>query len=203
MTQLARGHFVVLAVAYPPNTTFHVYLESDPVYGLLANSSDPSKGYKQWPCPNKTLSAVLTPTENLKPYDDPTFICPGGWSWCDFASSGGIGPAWNFDGKYLRIRVVGLNFYNSFEGKLASYGDYYYREGGIWVPKIVLGFRYVVKASCADCKVQGTHQGVKYFDVPDVPPAERFPTQWGGKRPMPTYVDARETAKFTAPQCAV
>lgn len=98
--QLARGQFIVLAVAYPPAAKFRVFLRN----------SWWQRTYADLPMA-ASLAAVTARTEDILA-DPARFNCTDkDWaSFCEY--TGGVGPAWFFDGKHLYLRLVAPGCYN-------------------------------------------------------------------------------------------
>ena len=161
--QMAAGSFVVIAIAYPPATTFNVTIDYWGYYWLppieMANS----------------LNDVLAPTENVLPPDKQDCSYVNWWEWYYMcADSGSSGFQWFFDGSHLYLRLVPYNCYNrnGYE-RYKCFGNYF-ESGGARVWNIQDGFRLSVTASCPGCTVQSVFDGVTYYAVADVPPAKTF-----------------------------
>ena len=165
--QIRKGRFVVVAVAYPQNTTFRVKIAStwnkmDYPFIPMAASKD----------------AVFTPSEDV--VDHSNFNCSGNKnSFCSNTGGPGLG-AWYFDGNHFYIRVVSPGCYN-FNQKETCQKNFYSADG-IDVPSINTGFFFSVTAECPNCAFK-TYNNVKYYNVTDsVPPA--FNYQFGAiKKP--------------------
>lgn len=172
--QLPRGNFVVLAISYPAGAQFSVN-----IYNRWWGITYPTIAAT-------TLANVLTPTENLLPVDQ--FKCTTG-TWSDFCeTTGGIGPAWHFNGQHLYLRVVTPACYNKNQYKNCAAGFYEY--DGVRVNDIFGGFEYhVTVTSCSGCSVQSSFSGINYYTAPDVsPPA--FAAEKGTLRSNPSTVGA-------------
>jgi len=189
--QVARGSFVVLAVAYPAAAAFTVYIES-------LWWKDGSGNYIRFPLAQAgSLSSVLSPREELKPSSQ--FTCGNDWfSMC--TNTGGVGPAWSRDATHLYLRVVNPGCYNKNQrGNCESAAEAFYASGGITVPAVAWGFKYVVEAECAGCAVQKSYGGVTYWTATDSPPATSMATDFGALRSSPP-TPASENVAFA--RCA-
>ncbi len=120
-------------------------------------------------------ATILSATEDIKPYNQ--FTCNGA-NWWDFCTNtGGVGPAYHFDGTHLFLRLVSPGCYNvnqRDECPLAFYDS----GRGARVPSIMGGFTYRVTVTCPGCTVQSTVGGVTYWSVTDSAPAA-FTPSWG------------------------
>jgi len=170
--QLARGNFIVLAVAYPPGAQFNVYLMNS-WWGVT---------YPHIP-QAASLSVVLTPTEDILPVNQ--FNCTGAWyAMCQ--GTGGIGPAWYFDGTFLYVRLVSPGCYNNNQKGNCPTAFYQSHNAKVW--SVMGGFSYVVNVtSCTGCTVQSTLGNVKFYQATDQTP-NAFSTDWGTVIPTPTGV---------------
>ena len=119
--------------------------------------------------------------------------------------TGGVGPAWYFDGQYLYVRVVNLGCYNQNQRKSCQANGFYTQHGAS-VPNILEGFscaqhsllsprvchsaravfRYIVNVtSCPGCSVQSKLGNVRFFSAPDTPPSAKFATSYGAAAQIP------------------
>ncbi len=114
-----------------------------------------------------SLSALLTPTETVNAAS--SFVC--GPNWYDMCNTtGGVGPAWSFDGSFLYLRVVPLHCYNRNQKDRCATN--FYDFSGLRVPDMYTGFVYQVNVTdCPGCAVQSTLDGTTFYSAPDVPPA--------------------------------
>lgn len=157
--QLARGSFVVLAIAYPPSTTFEVNLS---IYGLEIPSLHMS-----------SLDAVLSLTENLLAPEEMDCSMGAGEEWWYMCKdTGAVGPAWHFDGTHLYLRVVPFGCYNINRHDICEMHDFApfgAAEARVWENSGL--FDMTVNAVCDGCVVQSMHNNVTYYEVPDIAPS--------------------------------
>jgi len=181
-----RSAFVVLAVRYPSSATFNVVLE-----GLSPAA--------RLELPMSTKEEVTSKTEPLIDSND--------FSGCDLAAvgedgqtawnlctnTGGVGPAWHFDGSFLYLRIVDPGFYTSVD-------SYKSKNWAAFAPSDHLNvnpennYQYTVEVtSCDGCTIQTEYQGVTYFEVPEeIPPS--FEPEYGTLRITedPVYATSRD-----------
>ena len=121
--QIRKGRFIVLAVAYPPQTTFEVKMVSK-WWGQAQYPPIPMAASKE---------VVFTPTEDVR--DHSNFTCTGSWfNFCSNTGGPGLG-AWLFDGKHFYIRIVSPGCYN--RNQMANCQRSFYSADGIDVPSII------------------------------------------------------------------
>jgi len=170
--QLARGNFIVLAVAYPPGAVFNVWLTNS-WWGVTFPHIPQAS----------SLSVVLTPDEAISPVSQ--FTCTGQWyAMCQ--TTGGIGPAWFFDGTFLYVRLVSPGCYNNNQKGACPTAFFESHNAKVW--SVMGGFSYNVNVtSCTGCTVQSTLGNIKFYQATDqTPPA--FNTDWGTVIPTPTGI---------------
>ena len=160
--QMSRGTFIVLAVAYPPQTTFQVQYGR---YRVWKSGAPPDTWF------NVSMAARIddvlsTETEAL--YAPDKMACPQAdalKSYC--TNTGARGFGWWFDGSYLLIRIVPVDCYAA-QDRFNCLAKYYTQHGvKVWQQR-QSAFR--VLAHCAGCPVQSQRAGVTYYDVKDEPP---------------------------------
>ena len=162
--QLAAGGFLVLAVAYPPSTTFTVTLD----YWGTALPSTPMAA---------SLQSVLSPYENVLPADKQDCSANDWWNWWYMCTNSGTpGFTWYFDGKHIYLRIVPYNCYNRNDYERNKCFTNYYEAYGAKVWNIQNGFKLSVVATCKGCAVQSSYGGVDYYSVSDTPPSQPFLT---------------------------
>merc|ERR1711879_927902 len=119
------------------------------------------------PLPQSTKAEVLTPTEDILAPGD--MDCSGG-QWFDFCSvTGGIGPAWHFDGTHLFVRIVNTACYNTNTKNDCTTGFFDYN--GVKVLDIYSPFSYNIEATCSGCTSHSTSTGIVFFNVTDSVPS--------------------------------
>ena len=154
--QMARDSFIVLAVAYPSDTTFSFSLY---MYGsfLVFDSMNMS-----------TLSEVLAVNEHMLDVD--SMVCEENpwYSMCTI--TGGKGFKWHFDGKHLYLRLVPFSCYNRNRYKYFC-PDSFYEAFGARVWDIETNFVLNVHANCEGCPVQSTLGDIKFYEVQDEAPS--------------------------------
>eukprot|EP01083_Nonionella_stella_P119717 358096_1 len=163
--QIARGYFVILAVKYPAKTVFNV--------SIYSNWAEKTAVYLD----ESALQDVLKPTEDLS--DSAAYNCTVFADWyslCSDAvnggfveSTGGVGPAWHFDGTYLLVRVVNPMCYSSYSGysEDCQYDGWFeYDDAKIW--DIYTGLSYVITAQCDGCKQSFEFNNRTYWQTKDV-----------------------------------
>ena len=154
--QMARGAFVVVAIAYPPNTQFTVSVNF--------------WGSANYVIPMSIPAVVLAPEENLNPSS--SFICNGNYSnngWFKpCTNTGGSGLQWYFDGQHLFVRMVNYFCYTVNNNQCDNmYFDAYGAKVGN-----IKQFNLQVTATCTGCAIQSSYAGVNYYSVADVAPAK-------------------------------
>ncbi|ETO24993.1 hypothetical protein RFI_12152, partial [Reticulomyxa filosa] len=154
--QIAPRHFVVLAIRYPSQARFTVRAKSNwwgqAIYPYIDMAA--------------SKDVVLTPTEDLL---EPDAMNCSTKHWYDFCyKTGGVGPAWYFDGEYLYLRVVNLACYNTNTRYYACFDAYYgFKSMQLW--DISTAFIYEVNVtSCSGCSAAYSYKGITYYDVDDV-----------------------------------
>ena len=134
--QMAKGSFVVLAIAYPAATTFTVYMT------LWGNS-----------LPNIPMAAslndVISLTESPLPPSDMT--CTGLWDYNCQITGDKTGFSWYFDGTYLYLRIVPFAVYNK---NTRFNADKSFDVYGARVHNIFSGMQLRVNTQCINCAIQ-------------------------------------------------
>jgi len=174
--QIPRGHFILVAVRYPPTATFTVNLVS----------AWWSVDYAAMPMSSK--SDIFAQVETIG--DPDTFTCTG--EWYDFCTDfGSVGPAWHWDGEYLYLRVVNFFCYNT-NGKDKC--DQYYEVDEMRLWDITGAFYMNVEVTCPGCNVENSYSGIDYWTVADV----NVPTVWNQlEENVPAFVEDMTTIRST------
>jgi hypothetical protein len=160
--QLAAGSFVVVAIAYPPNTKFDIKLD----YWGTKLPSTPM---------DASLLNVLSHSENVLPANKQNCAYTDWQHWYYMcADSGSPGFRWYFDQKHLYLRIVPFNCYNRNSNERTKCFQNYFEAYGAKVWGIQAGFRVTVNATCSNCAIQSSFGGIKYYTVNDAAPSLAF-----------------------------
>jgi len=127
--QIARGAHLVLAVEYPPNTSFNVIVQRQWAWPQAINYTVEQAS---------SIDEILGP-ETLRSHEE--IACPrpaGNPSFYFCNDTGATGTKWFFDGRMLYLRLVDLRYYVSDYTRQPFHG---FTRAGVALPGITNFYR--------------------------------------------------------------